>query len=114
MLSDSEAIATWERAEPPDPNQIGHAPAYRCTECDWHGRGETALRHFRAAGHAIRGRNWPANWPNAQFTPFATFAHEQDDFKGSTLRMFTIHGGEYDRSTVTRDTLSALGITDIR
>lgn len=110
MLTDSEAIATWHRDEAPDPNASGHGVPYRCTACDWTGRGETALRHFRATGHAIRGRSWPAHWPDCQFTPFATYAHEQSDFKGGTFRMYQVHGGAHDRSTVSEETLRALGI----
>lgn len=65
-LTDTEAIATWERADAPAPG--GHAQPYRCTACDWTGRGETALRHYRETGHAIRGRDWPAGWPDCQWT----------------------------------------------
>ncbi len=50
------------------PTQQPAAPAYRCTGCDWTGRGETALRHYRETGHAIRGRNWPAPWPDCQWS----------------------------------------------
>lgn len=42
--------------------------------------------------------------------PVAVFAFEQPDFKGGTLLMYHILGGTHDRSTVTADTVRALGI----
>ena len=64
-MDDISAIASWERAEqPPDTNAGGYAHPYRCTACDWTGRGEAGLKHYRATGHAIRGRHWPASWGN--------------------------------------------------
>jgi hypothetical protein len=64
---DVSAIASWERNERA-PNPGGHAQPYVCTGCDWTGRGETALRHYRATGHAIRGKHWPAGWPDCQWS----------------------------------------------
>ncbi len=111
---DISAIASWERAEQP-PSTGGHAHPYICTGCDWTGRGEAALRHYRDTGHAIRGKHWPAGWPNAQFSappnaPYAIYAHQQPDFKGGEMAMYHVIGGEHDRSTVTADTLRVLGI----
>lgn len=42
--------------------------------------------------------------------PVAVFAFEQPDFKGGTLLMYHILGGDRDRSTVTAETVQALGI----
>jgi hypothetical protein len=100
----------------PDTRDMSGQPQpYRCTACAWTGRGETALRHYRATGHAIRGKHWPAGWPNAQFSakpnaPYALFAHMQPDFKGGEFAMYHIVGGEHDRSTVSAETLQDLGI----
>lgn len=76
---DVSAIASWERAEHA-PNPGGHAQPYVCTGCKWTGRGETALRHYRDTGHAIRGRNWPAGWPNVQFSVPPTVQRDIDAF----------------------------------
>ena len=116
-MDDITAISTWERADAPDPAASGPGHPYRCTACDWTGRGETGLRHYRATGHAIRGRDWPASWPDVQFmTPpvHAIFAFEQDDFHGGSMRLYTIVGGTHDKSTVTAETLAALGIEVLR
>ena len=67
MIDDIDAIATWERNEQP-PAPGGHPAPYVCTGCAWTGRGETALRHYRATGHAIRGKHWPAGWPDCQWS----------------------------------------------
>lgn len=112
-VDDTRAIATWDRGEAPDHNASGPGLPYRCVTCAWSGRGETALRHFRDTGHAVRGRDWPESWPDAQFSnppPFATYAHEQPMPEGGTLAMFTVHGGRYDRSTLSAETLRGLGI----
>ena len=66
---DLSAIASWERAEQsPDPNDGPRSsPPYRCCGCAWTGRGAEALTHYRATGHALRGRSWPATWPDARW-----------------------------------------------
>ncbi len=114
-LTDSAAISSYERAEhAPDPSEHQHAHPYRCTGCAWTGRGETALRHYRETGHAIRGRNWPATWPDCQWSAepgvWCEYVHDQPDFKGGVLRMFQVHGGERDKSTLSEATVRALGI----
>jgi hypothetical protein len=51
-----------------DPNAGGHGQPYVCVDCAWTGRGGIkALEHHVNSGHAVRGRRWPASWPNAQF-----------------------------------------------
>lgn len=112
MLTDTEAIATWGDHEP---ESCGTPLAYRCTACAWTGRGEAGLMHYRATGHAIRGRRWPASWPDAQFSaltpaPYAVYVFDQPDFKGGTLRMYNVVGGPLHRSTVTEATARAQGI----
>ena len=42
--------------------------------------------------------------------PYAVYAFEQDDFEGGSFAMFTIHGGPSDGSSVTAETLRALGM----
>lgn len=98
-----------------DDHNAGQPHPYRCVTCAWTGRGETALRHYRATGHAIRGKHWPAAWGNAQFSdrkdaPYAIYAHQQPDFKGGEFAMFHVIGGPHDKSTVSADTLATLGI----
>lgn len=68
FLSDVEAIATWQRHDQgDDPNRQG-GQTYVCTECRWRDRGGMlAAAHHKATGHAVRGRDWPAAWPDAQF-----------------------------------------------
>jgi hypothetical protein len=51
-----------------DDHNAGAPQPYVCTGCDWTGRGETALRHYREMGHAIRGKHWPAGWPDCQWS----------------------------------------------
>jgi hypothetical protein len=111
-LSDTEAIATWESDEAPEPG--GTPQPYRCTACTWTGRGETALRHYRATGHSIRGRDWPAGWSDCQWSvppdaPSAVYAFDWDLGAGP-VAMYTVVGGPRDRSTVTAETLRAMGI----
>lgn len=51
-----------------DPN-VGHPVPYVCTRCDWTDKGGVlALEHHVNTGHDVRGRRWPASWPNAVFT----------------------------------------------
>ena len=118
MLTDRDlsAISSWERNEERAFRSSSSAQAhpYRCSGCDWTGRGETALRHYRETGHAIRGRDWPAGWPDCQWSAqagvYATFAHMQPDFKGGEFAMYQVHGGERDKSTLSEATVRALGI----
>ena len=50
-----------------DPN-IGHGLPYVCRECGWTARGgDKAYQHHVETGHAVRGRQWPADWPDAVF-----------------------------------------------
>lgn len=52
-----------------DPNDGGGGVPYICTVCAWTGRGGvSAAEHHVNTGHAVRGRRWPASWPNAIFT----------------------------------------------
>lgn len=51
-----------------DPNAGGPGVPYVCRSCAWRGRGAEALDHYRATGHRVRGRDWPADWPDAQFS----------------------------------------------
>ena len=51
-----------------DPNAGGHGVAYVCRGCAWTGRGGAlAYEHHASTGHAVRGREWPLDWPDAQF-----------------------------------------------
>jgi hypothetical protein len=97
-----------------DDHNAGVPQPYRCVSCDWTGRGETALRHYRATGHAIRGKHWPAGWPDCQWsvqpsTVYAVFAFDWDLGDGP-VPMFTIVGGPRHRSTVTAQTVAAMGL----
>ena len=67
MYLDGDPIGGWETRED-DPDAGGRAHPYRCTRCDWTGRGAESLKHYRATGHAIRGRDWPKTWPDAEFS----------------------------------------------
>ena len=58
----------WNGPDTRDDHNAGHAQPYVCTGCTWTGRGETALKHYRATGHAIRGKHWPAGWPDCQWS----------------------------------------------
>ena len=70
--ADTHACASWERNEErsaPDPNGDQSGMPYICTDCPWTGRGGVkAFAHHRVHGHAVRGRNWPLDWPDAQFS----------------------------------------------
>lgn len=60
----------WNGAPGPehDPD-AGSLQPYICTVCAWTGRGGVeAAEHHVNTGHAVRGRRWPASWPNAIFT----------------------------------------------
>ncbi len=72
MLTDTEAIATWERAEAADPSQASAGIPYRCVDCAWTGRGDAAYTHHRTSGHNVRGKNWPVLWGVAVFTDGGT------------------------------------------
>jgi len=64
---DIDAIASWT-AMPPDPAEGGHGQPYVCRECAWRDRGGMlAFAHHRATGHAVRGKSWPDDWPDAVF-----------------------------------------------
>ncbi len=69
--TDTHACASWERNEErsaPDPTDGAGIP-YVCTVCPWTGRGGVkAFAHHRVHGHAVRGKNWDASWPDAQFS----------------------------------------------
>lgn len=47
------------------PGRGGFGHGYECVDCDW--TGGQASMHHKLTGHAVRGRQWPAHWPNAQF-----------------------------------------------
>jgi hypothetical protein len=52
-----------------DPAGGDKAVPYVCTACPWTGKGGTAaLEHHVITSHDVRGRYWPARWPNAVFT----------------------------------------------
>jgi hypothetical protein len=56
------------RASEPDPAESGPGLVYVCTECSWRDRGGMlAAAHHRATEHRVRGRDWPASWPDAEF-----------------------------------------------
>lgn len=60
----------WLSTDPRDRDPNGPSNPYSCVEPQCAGltfRGADALKHHRATGHALRGRDWPASWPNAQF-----------------------------------------------
>ncbi len=52
----------------------------------------------------------PPSWVEPIEPVYATFAHMQPDFKGGEFRMYQVHGGERDRSTLSEATVRALGI----
>jgi hypothetical protein len=57
-----------------DPNAGGPGIAYRCSGCDWTGRGGVlAYEHHRATGHAIVSKYGIRQY----FTCCAEHAHEQ-------------------------------------
>lgn len=59
---------TGDPEEQHDPNQ-GRPVPYVCTACAWTGQGGvTAYAHHQDTGHAVRGRRWPAAWPDAVFS----------------------------------------------
>ena len=58
----------WNGPDTRDNHNAGTPHPYVCTGCAWTGRGETALRHYRETGHAIRGKSWPAGWPDCQWS----------------------------------------------
>ena len=61
---DLDAIATWTMGDGYR-GEGGEVAPYRCVDCTWRDRGATlAYAHQRATGHAVRGKNWPASWPN--------------------------------------------------
>lgn len=52
-----------------NPHAGGSGIPYVCRGCAWTGRGGVkALEHHVNTGHAVRGKHWPASWPNAQFS----------------------------------------------
>lgn len=52
-----------------NPHAGGSGIPYICTQCSWTGRGGvSAAEHHVNTGHDVRGRRWPASWPNAVFT----------------------------------------------
>lgn len=62
----------WKTRAPsmPSSDRGSAGDPYRCVEASCAGRsfrGAEALKHYRATGHALRGRSWPEGWPNAQF-----------------------------------------------
>ena len=59
---------TFNGPDTRDNHNAGTPHPYVCTGCAWTGRGETALRHYRETGHAIRGKSWPAGWPDCQWS----------------------------------------------
>ena len=42
--------------------------AYVCVDCAWQGTAAEGYDHHRDSGHAIRGRHYPAAWPNVAFS----------------------------------------------
>lgn len=68
MSDELRGYDSWKTTEPEDRYAHGPEP-YRCTVCDWHGRGGLeAYDHHRETTHPVRASRWPAGWPNAQFT----------------------------------------------
>lgn len=61
----------WKSTDPRDREPVAPSMPYRCCESACAGlsfRGADALRHHRDTGHALRGRNWPPHWPDAQWS----------------------------------------------
>ena len=70
MLTDADlnAIASWSRNDQAEPSG-GTGHVYICRDCTWRDRGGAlAFAHQRATGHRVRGRDWPADWPDAATT----------------------------------------------
>ena len=106
MTTDREALSTWTRHDQgDDPGRSdGTAPKFRCIKCDWRGKGSMARsEHWRDTGHVILDADDP------RFKAYATFAFDWD-MGGIPMRMYTVTGGAYDRSTLTLETVNKLGI----
>ncbi len=91
----------------PDTRELGRSNGqptpWHCTVCEAHGRGVMAQAdHWRLTQHMCRFGKRP--------DCYATFAHMQPDFKGGEFRMYQVHGGERDKSTLSEATVRALGI----
>lgn len=89
----------------PDTRELGRSngtPApWHCTVCEAHGRGVMAqAAHWRATTHMCRFGE----------RPWAEPAPDQPDFKGGVIKMFLVHHGPRDKSTLSEATVRALGI----
>lgn len=52
-----------------DPRETGPGHVYICNDCTWRDRGGAlAQSHHAATGHSVRGRDWPAEMPDAVFS----------------------------------------------
>ena len=87
-LDDLDAIASWNRNDE-DTRVEGPAIAYICRDCDWRDRGGAlASAHQRATGHRVRGRQWPASWPDCpQPEPLPRVFAPLDDAASDEPRM---------------------------
>ena len=89
------------------PRSTGEPTKYRCLSCEWRGKGSIARAdHWRETAHVVISADDPRFRSNA---PYARYAFDWE-LGGITRRMFTICGGERDRSTVTEETVKALGL----
>ena len=101
---DISAIGSWARVDAPDPGRSHGTPTpWHCRDCAATGKGVmTQAAHWRETQHVTRFGKRPSI--------YAVYAFDQPDFKGGTMRLYHIHGGDHDRSTVTRERLRVLGI----
>lgn len=61
-------IARLTPTDAPDPREAGPGQTYICRDCQWRDRGGMlAAAHHQATDHRVRGRDWPASWPDAVF-----------------------------------------------
>ncbi len=97
---------TWKSTNPAD-NELGRSTGtptpWHCLNCEATGKGVMAqAAHWRQTQHMCRFGKRPDVW--------ATYCFDQPDFKGGAFAMYLVHGGQHDRSTVTAETLTQLGI----
>jgi hypothetical protein len=62
----------WKTTDPRDRDRPEPPMKYRCVGC---ARillgGAAAYAHHRETAHPVRGRDWPASWPDARFATHA-------------------------------------------
>ena len=107
MTTDREAISTWTRHDQcDDPGRHDGAPTrYRCISCDWRGKGSMArAAHWRDSGHVVLDADDP------RFKPYAVYCFDWNLDGRTPMRMYRVVGGDYDRSTLTEQTVLELGL----